>query len=293
MKNVLMSGMVVFFIALLLQGCSSGGSAAPTPTAGSTATTTPSPTPASGGEGLLEKIKKAGVLKWGADANSGAPFVFKENDKNIGFEVEMMEKLAAHMGLKDELVQGQWEMLPNELDRKSCDIVVNGFEINEERKAKYDFSDVYYEYEQQLAVRIEDKDKYQNLADLKGHKIGTLKDAEANNVLKRAGFTDEQLVPLQDSDTPYKDLELKRTDAVVQENIITAYYAGKNPKLFLVPKTFAPGQYGIMVRKGNPELIQELNKAIALMKSNGELAAIYKKWNMLSDIQKTIGIVEK
>ena len=82
------------------------------------------------------------------------------------------------------------------------------------------FSSPYYLYEQMLTVRVEDKVKYKSLDDLKGQKIGTLSGAEANNVLMRAGFAEDQLSAYEDSSMPYKDLELKRVEAGLQEQMI-------------------------------------------------------------------------
>ena len=247
-------------------------------------------------EDTLEKVKKAGVLKWGADPSGGAPYVFfdpKDPDKIIGFEVDIMDKLAEHLGVKHEIVKSDWAALLDNMKSKRTDLVMNGVEINEDRKKVVAFTEPYYVYEQQLTVRAGDKDKYKSLDDLKGHKIGTLNAAEANNVLKRAGFAEDEILQHDDSLTPYTDLELKRCDAVVQESIIAAFYAGKNAKLFNIEKTFSPGKYGVAVRKEDATLLAEVDKNLKLMKENGELAAIYKKWAIWTDGQKTIGVGEK
>ena len=248
------------------------------------------------GEDTLGKIKREGVLRWGADAEGGAPFVYrdeKDPEKITGFETEIIEKFAKHMGVKLERVQSEWASLIDNLKAKRTDMVVNGIEINEDRQKVVGFSQPYYLYEQQLTVRAEDKDKYKTLADLKGKKIGTLDAAEANNVLERAGFAKDLIMPHPDSLTPYTDLELKRVDAVLQESIIAAHYAGKNPKVYNVPQTFSPGKYAITVRLEDASLLKEVDRILEEMKKNGELAAIYKKWGIWTDKQKEIGIVEK
>ncbi|MGD0093764.1 MAG: ABC transporter substrate-binding protein [Planctomycetota bacterium] len=235
------------------------------------------------------------VLKWGADPSGGAPFVFFDpNDVNkvIGFEIDMMDKLAAHMGVKHELVRSQWENLLESMKAKRCDMVMNGIEINAERQKRFAFSKPYYVYEQMLVVRAADKDKYKTLEDLKGQKIGTLSGAESNNVLKRAGWTDELLKSYEDSNTPYEDLLLGRTEAVLQEQMIAEYYAGRNDKLYLIPKTFSPGKYGVALRQEDQALLAEIDRILDLMKQNGELAAIYKKWKIWNEHQKEVGVLE-
>ena len=248
---------------------------------------------APGKEDTLAKIRREGVLKWGADPSGGAPFVYFEKNNTeivIGFEIDIMEKLATHMGLKHKMVPAQWEFLTDALLAKRSDLVMNGLEINEERKKKVTFSQPYFVYEQQLAVRAEDQDAYKSLDDLKGKVIGTLKDAEANNVLKRAGWTDNLLDQLGDSQTPYENLLLKRSEAVLQEDIITQYYVPLKPGLVIVPKTFSPGKYAVACRKEDASLLAEIDRALSVMKEKGELAEIYKKWKIMSNLQAEVGI---
>jgi len=281
-------------LALVLAGCGDGkktellvktGASGKTGDAGA----------AKAGDGSLERVKKAEVLKWGADPSGGAPFVYfddKDTSKIIGFEMDIMEKLATHAGYKSEMSKGDWDNLPDLLLAKRVDVIVNGYEITEERKNAVSFSEPYYVYEQQLTVRAEDKDKYKSLDDLKGKKVGTLKNAEANNVLKEAGWIKDLIMEHPDSQSPYEDLILKRTDAVLQESIIAEFYAGKDQKLYNIPKTFSSGQYGVMVRLEDKALLDNVNRILRVMKENGELAAIYKKWGIWTERQKEIGIKE-
>jgi len=275
----------------MLAGC--GAKPANTGAAGKTGDV-----PASSGGDTLAKIKKAGVIKWGADRSGGAPFVFTDpadpsGERITGFEVEIMEKLAHHMGVKAQLVSAQWDGLLDDMNNMRSDIVVNGYEIVPKWQAKADFSQAYFVYDQQLTVRAEDKEKYKKLADLKGKQIGTLSGAAANEVVKEKGFSEDQIKQAPDSQSPYDDLKLKRVDGVVQEGIIAAHYAGKDAACYNVPETFAAGKYGVAARKGDKALLDEINKILSEMKKNGELAAIYKKWNMLDAKQKEIGIESK
>src|SRR5258708_5645432 len=90
--------------------------------------------PAAGGKPADAAGSGAKVLKWGADSSGGAPYVFndpKNADKVIGFEMEIMDKLAEHMGVKHERVQAEWANLLENMKAKRTDCVINGIEINE------------------------------------------------------------------------------------------------------------------------------------------------------------------
>jgi polar amino acid transport system substrate-binding protein len=281
-------------LALLLAACAGGCSKSERPGGGDAAAPVPKE-----GEDTLARIKREGVLKWGADPSGGGPHVYldeKDPTKIVGFEVDIMDKFAAHLGVKHRIARNDWDVLIPDLQRGgSSDLVMNGVEINADREKEVGFSKPYFIYEQQLTVRAGDKDKYKSLEDLKGHKIATLKAAQANNVLGEAGWTKDLIQQMPDSVTPYDELENKRVDAVLQENIIAEFYANpkRRPDLHNIPTTFSPGKYAVAVRKEDAALLKEVDRILDLMKENGELAGIYKRWNMWSAKQAEIGIKEK
>jgi polar amino acid transport system substrate-binding protein len=68
-------------------------------------------------------------LRWGADPSGGAPYVYSDPahpDTYIGYELEMVEALAAAMGRKPVFVPTDWETIVTSLRRGEFDVVVNG-----------------------------------------------------------------------------------------------------------------------------------------------------------------------
>lgn len=62
----------------------------------------------------LAAVRARGELRWGADAQGGAPSVFQDPmDPNrlIGFEVDLAEALAAKLGVRARPVLGPWDSL--------------------------------------------------------------------------------------------------------------------------------------------------------------------------------------
>ena len=107
----------------------------------------------------LEAIRQRGVLVWGGDAEGGGPYVYPRDDDPTqvqGFEVELADLLAAKLGVTAQFAQGQWEKLPDLLQRGDIDIVLNGYEWKEAWAARYSTSIPYYVYELQMLVRKND-----------------------------------------------------------------------------------------------------------------------------------------
>src|SRR5262245_61131385 len=104
----------------------------------------------------LQRIQQQGVLKWGADAEGGAPYVFpdpRRPDHLIGFEVELADALARKLGVRAEMVQNQWDGLVPALQRGNFDIILNGLEITDEHRQQIAMSRPYYAYAQQIITR--------------------------------------------------------------------------------------------------------------------------------------------
>jgi len=228
----------------------------------------------------LQRIKQDGVLKWGADAEGGAPYVFpdpNQPDHLIGFEVEIADALSKKLGVRAQMVQNQWDALVPALQRGNFDIVLNGLEITDEHRAQIAMSVPYYVYSQQIITK-KDNDSLTNMASLKGHAVGTLSGTVAQRLLDQAGGVDVRVYPGQVE--PFRDLNNGRIDAVMLDLPIAVYYLTKEPNLKRSGEPFAPGYYGVGIRKEDETLLLTLNKAIAELQGDGTLEKIYRKWNL-------------
>jgi len=242
----------------------------------------------------LRRIQDAGVLRWGIDPAGGAPFALpdpRDPRKLVGFEIELVARLCEHLGVRSEPVAADWLALIDNLKAGRTDLVLNGLERSAERADVVDFTIPYYVYGQQLVVRAADVERYRSLRDLAGHRISALNGSASVDVLREAGFADDAIVQYDDSLAPYVELENGRVDGSLAESIIAAYYAASMPALHLVAGTFSPGEYAGAVRKGEPELRDAIDAALARMKQRGELGRIYQRWGVWSAEQEALGTV--
>jgi len=224
------------------------------------------------------------VLRWGADPSGGAPYVFTDPsapDNYIGYEKEMVDALAAAMGRKAEFVPSDWETLVSALQRHSFDIIVNGLEPTGDRAQQILFSKPYYIFQLQLTVR-QDDNRIKSLADCKNRTVATLGNTAASRLLE------QEHVPFRTYQDPvgaYRDLELKRIDAVLMDVPAEAFYAHGNAKLKPAGPPFTKGLYVIGLRKGDDALKAQVDAAIDKIIVDGTLERILKKWNLWNDAQ--------
>jgi len=220
------------------------------------------------------------VLRWAADAESGAPYAFQDPDNPlnlIGFEVDIINAIAKELGMNAKHVQNQWDGLIPGLERNDYEVAINGLEITSDRQKVVNFSDPYYKTYEQLVVR-KDQENIQGLSDLIDKKVGTLKGSLAEKILRSAGGI---IVRTYDSEkNSYTDLEIGRLDAVLIDHPVALYYAGWNPQLKLAGQPIGEVTYGIAMKKSDTLLLRKINNSIEKLKESGKLREILEYWNM-------------
>src|SRR6185295_17693402 len=78
-------------------------------------------------------------------SDGGLPFVAIKDGKLIGFEIELSERFAAHLGKKVRFSQVDFSGLIAAVATGKVDMIVAAIFITDERKQSINFSDPYYE----------------------------------------------------------------------------------------------------------------------------------------------------
>ncbi|HEX8355140.1 MAG TPA: ABC transporter substrate-binding protein/permease [Pyrinomonadaceae bacterium] len=224
------------------------------------------------------------VLRWGADPSGGAPYVFADPahpDRYVGYELEMVEALAAAMNRRPEFVPTDWETIVTSLQRGEFDVVVNGLEPTEDRARVILFSKPYYVFQLQLTVR-QNETRINTLEDCRSRVVGTLGNTAASRLMSKEG------IPFKGYADPvgaYRDLELGRVDAVLMDVPMEAFYARPNPRLKPAGEPFMRGAYVVGLRRGDEALKAEVDAGIDRIVNDGTLERILRKWNLWNEAQ--------
>jgi len=228
-------------------------------------------------------------LRWAADAEGGAPYIFKDPKdvhREIGFEVDLARALEEELGRRIEFVQYDFKSLISGLQRGDFDLAMNGLEVTPDRLKAVRFSRPYYVYQLQLVARAGEK-RFETLEQCKriGGVVGTLEETAAERLLDKMGIAKKVYDGQVEA---YVDLELGRTDGVLMDLPIAVYYAQPNPKLKFTGPPLAEGLYAIAFRMDQEKLAQQFDRAIERLLSNGRLREIYQKWRLWNTAQEKL-----
>jgi polar amino acid transport system substrate-binding protein len=243
---------LVLIIVLTTIGCSSKG------------TVSTSAVPAK------QKIKAA--------ANVGnVPWEFQEGDKLVGFEVDLINAVAAKLNYDVEFINTPFTGLFPGLMGGKFDLVMSSVTIKPDRVAKMDFTQPYYDSDQSLVV--ETKTAFKGLADMKdkviGVESGSTPDIWAHENKAKYGFKEVRLY--NSFPEAMMDLAAGRLGGVVGDIPASLYYIKDKPNFAVAERITTNEKYGMVFKKGDP-LRDKVNDEISNLKKDGTLAKIYKTW---------------
>ena len=228
-------------------------------------------------------------LRWGGDAEGGAPFVEADpNDPShvVGFDVEIATLLAEGLGRVPRFVQVGFTSLDALAARGDFDIGLSGIEDSPARRARLAVTIPYYEFREILTVRAADRDRFRTLADLRGRKVATLGATLAYDLLVAAQSRDGVVpVTYEDDVHPYSDLALGRIDAVVLDEELALRGVRRNATLINQPAELGVGHYVGLLAPSQGPLRDRMNELLREAMRDGRLEAIFKRWNMWNEDQ--------
>jgi len=231
------------------------------------------------------------VLRWGGDAEGGAPFVEADpNDPtNVeGFDVEVAEEIARALGRKPQFVQVTFAAIDQSAQRGDFDLGMSGVEDTPARRAALATTIPYYVFTETLTVRAEDRGRYDELSGLRGRKVATMGGTVAYERMLKAEHTHGIVAVSYDDDVhPYEDLQQGRVDAVLLDNIIAVRAMRRTPGLYThFDKPLAKGYYVIVLARENTELRDRVNDVLRASMRDGTLERIYRKWGIWNEFQQ-------
>ncbi|MFY0781471.1 transporter substrate-binding domain-containing protein [Peribacillus simplex] len=195
-----------------------------------------------------------------------------------GFDIDIAKALAAEI-LGDENKVEFKEVTSKTrmalLNNGDIDAIVATMTITEDRKKEVDFTDVYFDAGQSLLVKKGSDIK--GIDSLKGKKVLAVKGSTSSiNIREKA--PDAQVLEFENYSEAFAALKSGQGDALTTDDSILYGMADEDPNYELVGGTFTDEPYGIAVKKGNAEFVDELNKALKSLKDSGKYDEIHDKW---------------
>jgi polar amino acid transport system substrate-binding protein len=231
-----------------------------------------------------EDIKSSGKLIVGVNIPY-APNEFKdESGKIVGFDVDLMNAIAATLGLQAEYREADFAKIIPSIQAGTFNVGMSSFTDTKEREQSVDFVTYFsagIQWAQKAGGSI-------NPTDACGKKVAvqaTTTEETDELPAKSKACTDAgkpaiTIMPFDGQDAATNAVVLGQADAMSADSPVTAYAIKQsNGKLVTAGEIFDSAPYGWPIKKGSP-LAQSMQKALEHLIESGDYKTIASNWGV-------------
>lgn len=194
-----------------------------------------------------------------------------------GFDIEVVEAIARKIGRTPEFQDTSFDTIFRDLAQGKFEMVASATTITKEREETVDFTNPYYLPSAQSIVVKKGATGLSTEKDLEGKIVGVQQGTTGEEYVEEEIDTKELRTFPQGPDT-FPALEAGTLDAVVIDRPVAEKAVQGDPKIEIAGGIETEEQYGLVVKQGNTELLDELNGALKEIVDSGEYATIFRKW---------------
>lgn len=202
------------------------------------------------------------------------PYEYYEGKDVVGIDADIAAAVADELGMKLKIEDMAFDSIIAAVSSGKADIGAAGMTVTEERLKNVDFTDTYATATQVIIV-TEDSE-IAGSDDLTGKKIGvqlgTTGDIYADDI------EDASVERYNKGFEAVQALQQGKIDAVIIDGEPAKEFVKEADGLKILDEAFTEEEYAIAVKKGNDELKDKINDALASLKDSGKLDEIVGKY---------------
>ena len=236
--------------------------------------------------GKVAEILDRGTILFGTTGDY-RPLSFCEPDGTYwGFGIDIANEIARRLGVNIEFKKTSWPTLTADVLAEPLlfDLAIGGITITDTRRETMLMSEGYLANGKTILCRASEADRYKSLADIDKPEVrvmvnpGGLNEKFANENLTHAKI----VVHPKNEEIPALIAEGK-ADVMITEITEAPYYVKTDTRLAapLLNAPFTHGEIGVLMQKGQEDLLQIVNNVIRQMKSDGSLRKLHEKYGLV------------
>lgn len=188
-----------------------------------------------------------------------APYEYYENGEIVGVDIAIAQEIAKELGKELIVKDVSFDFLINEIKSGKADFAAAGISITTERQKEVDFS-IEYTISNQVVV-VNKNSSINNFSDIANKKIsvqlGTVADMYANEKYPNATIITQKKYLAS-----AEDVKSGKADCIIMDELPAQELVKANPELKILDGILFKDSYGMIVKKGNKELLETINKVL-------------------------------
>ena len=230
--------------------------------------------------GTLDDIRARGTLRVGMSA-AYKPFEFVDGNKIVGLDPDIIAIIAQRLGVNAEMIDTDWSGVIPSLYADKFDIIISALTATPERAARVLFTQPYGEQTFYFLTKSS-QTKLNKATDFDGLTVaaegGGAAQTGVEKWVQEGKIHFKNQVYLSNPNEAYLAVKVGRADAAVDGLPGLMAFMQHNPG-YKVVEGFGPKQVMVMaIRQTDTDLCTAVNNVLTEIKSDGQLAAIQKKW---------------
>ena len=281
MLTILLAGLTA---ASLFASCGSADSNSSSASDSSTSSTESASGETSEATNRLEEIKQKGVIVL-ATSPDFAPQEFEDISSGektyVGCDIDLAQYIADYLGVELEIQAMDFQACQAAVSTGKADFSIAGYAYEEERAENYEISEFFNVVRdedgsrQVLIVPADKASEYQSAEDFSGKVIGC-QNGSLQYTLTETQLPDSEIKLIDNLGSAVLMVQNNKIDALACSGDQADIYVDKNEGLALAEWEFEYASQGNIAlnMKGETELVEEINKAIAEVNEQG----LYQQW---------------
>ena len=191
-----------------------------------------------------------------------APYEYYEGGEIVGVDVDIAKYIAS--SLKDV----SFDSIINEVKSGKADFGAAGISYTPERSQEVDFS-INYSTSKQVII-VKSSSSIKGPSDINNKKLGVQLGSIADTYLTK-NYKNSTITRQKKYLTLVEDLKSDKVDAIVMDLLPAKEIIKVNKGLIILDEELTHDEYGMIVKKGNEELLSNINKCLEELKSSGKI----------------------
>lgn len=214
--------------------------------------------------------KESNTLIVGTEAGF-APYEYMEGDEVVGVDMDIAQAIADSMGKELVIKNMDFDGALLAVQNGTVDFVAAGVSVNEERLEVMDFSLDYVNSTEVVVVnKATPAVSAVSVDDLADKVIGVQQGNIADFYIE-SDVAAKEIKRYTKFAQAAEDLKNNKIDCIVMDQFPAEELVAANSELAILDGTLFEDKYAIAVKKGNKDLLEDINKVIQELKDNGKI----------------------
>lgn len=218
-----------------------------------------------------------------------APYEYYNNGEIVGVDIDIAKEIAKELNVDIVVKDIAFDSIISEIKTDKSDIGAAGISYTEERAKEVDFTIDYMDSKQIIITK--QGSSIVNLENINNAKIAVQLGSVADSYLTE-NYPNTQIIREKKYLAAIQDLKDSKVDCVAMDEIPAKELVTND--LVILEEPLVTDHYGMIVKKGNTELLNSANKVIQKLKDDGTIDSIMlKHMGVKKEVTTKNGIYDK